>query len=255
MPLWEALAIILAGVWAGTINTVVGSGTLVTFPVLLFFGYPPVVANVSNSLGLVGGGVTGVWGYRREVRAMLPALRRLVPASLIGGIAGALLLLVLPPEAFERIVPLLILLGIVLVIVGPRLQRWAAAHHRDGVPPRSHVVALVAGVLLAGVYGGYFGAAQGVLLIGLLSTFSAEPLQRLNGVKNVLGTVVNFVAALVFIVVEPEAIDWTVAGLILSGALIGGLIGASVGRRLPPTVLRAVIVLIGVVAIAHLVLT
>ena len=131
----EALCILLAGVAAGTINTIVGSGTLITFPTLLFFGYPPVVANVSNTVGLVAGGVTGVHGYRRELRGSQDTLRRLVPMSLLGAVIGALLLLVLPPEAFAAIVPALIGLGLVLVVLGPRLQSAASARHSDAVVP------------------------------------------------------------------------------------------------------------------------
>src|SRR6476660_4370056 len=118
---------------AGTINTIVGSGTLITFPTLLFFGYPPVVANVSNTVGLVAGGVTGVHGYRRELRGAGPTLRSLAPASLAGGVIGALLLL-LPPEAFQAIVPVLIGRGLVLVLIGPSLQRRADARRADGAP-------------------------------------------------------------------------------------------------------------------------
>ena len=248
----EALCILLAGMAAGTINTIVGSGTLITFPTLLFFGYPPVVANVSNTVGLVAGGVTGVHGYRAELRGTSRTLRRLVPMSFLGAVTGALLLLVLPAKAFNAIVPALIALGLVLVVVGPRLQDAAARRHRNAVVPW-HQPVMLAGTFVAGVYGGYFGAAQGVILIGLLSALSSEPLQRLNGYKNVLGTVVNAVAAVTFMVVAWDRISWPVAGLVALGALAGGYIGSTVGRRLPPNALRAFIIVIGVVAIVKMV--
>ncbi|SES38877.1 hypothetical protein SAMN05216199_3218 [Pedococcus cremeus] len=248
----EALCILLAGMAAGTINTIVGSGTLITFPTLLFFGYPPVVANVSNTVGLVAGGVTGVHGYRAELRGTSRTLLRLVPMSFLGAVTGALLLLVLPAEAFNAIVPALILLGLVLVVVGPRLQDAAARRHRNAVVPW-HQPVMMGGTFVAGVYGGYFGAAQGVILIGLLSALSSEPLQRLNGYKNVLGTVVNAVAAVTFMVVAWDRISWPVAGLVALGALAGGYIGSTVGRRLPPNALRAFIIVIGVVAIVKMV--
>ncbi|XVX21947.1 sulfite exporter TauE/SafE family protein [Actinomycetota bacterium] len=254
MSVLEAALIILAGMAAGTINTIVGSGTLVTFPTLLFFGYPAVTANVSNTIGLVFGGLTGVAGYRKELVGQGATLRRLVPMSLIGATIGALLLLVLPPEAFNAIVPALILLGILLVIFGKRIQRWAAAHHTEDGAPSWHLPVMMGGVLLAGVYGGYFGAAQGVILMGLLSSLSTLPLQSLNGIKNVLATVANAVAAVVFIVVARDQVDWAVAALIAVGAIMGGVIGSTVGRRLPPNVLRAVIVVVGVVAIVKQVL-
>jgi hypothetical protein len=235
---------------AGTINTVVGSGTLITFPVLVFLGYPPIVANVSNTVGLVAGGVTAVHGYRSELRGAGLTLRRLAPASLVGGIVGAVLLLVLPPAAFQAIVPVLIAVGLTLVVLGPRLQSRAAERHEAGIPPAAwHGAALTGGVLVAGIYGGYFGAAQGVILMGLMSALSTEPIQRLNGYKNVLATVVNGVAAVTFMVVAWGRIDWLVALLVGLGAFAGGVIGSRVGRRLPPLGLRAVIIVVGVVGI------
>ena len=254
MSVLEVAAIILAGLAAGTINTIVGSGTLVTFPTLLLFGYPPVTANVSNSLGLVPGGLTGTWGYRHELRSLGPMLRRLGPASLLGSVVGALLLLWLPPAAFEAIVPALILLALLLVVLGPRLQRWAARQHADRITP-GRWVALLLGILLAGVYGGYFGAAQGVLLLGIMSILLPLGLQQINGIKNVLATIANLVAALVFLVVAPELVDWVVVLLISIGSLLGGVVGARVGRRMPPALLRAVIVVIGSVAIVNLLVT
>lgn len=250
MSVLAALGILLAGMAAGTINTVVGSGTLITFPVLVFLGYPPVVANVSNTVGLVAGGVTAVHGYRAELRGAGRTLRRLAPASLLGGIVGAVLLLVLPPAAFQAIVPVLIALGLGLVVLGPRLQRRAVERHEAGIPPAAwHGAALTAGVLVAGIYGGYFGAAQGVILMGLMSALSTEPIQRLNGYKNVLATVVNAVAAVTFMVVAWGRVDWLVALLIGVGAFVGGVIGSRVGRRLPPVGLRALIIVVGLVGI------
>ena len=252
MSPWSALAIALAGTGAGLINTVVGSGSLITFPTLLFFGINPLVANVSNNIGLVAGGVTGSWGYRHELTGQAATLRRLIPLSFVGSVIGATLLLVLPPSAFNAIVPALILIALVLVVLGPRLQRLSAVE--EGEPaPRWHAPAMGAGVFVAGMYGGYFGAAQGVLLMGILSALSSEPLQRLNGYKNVLALVVNVVAAAVFILFARDHIDWLVVLLIAAGSLVGGIIGARVGRRIPPTALRALIVLIGVVAVVKLV--
>lgn len=268
MSLTHALLIMVAGMAAGAINTVVGSGTLVTFPTLLALGYPAVAANVSNTLGLVAGGLSGSWGYRKEVSQSRDQLRRLAPMSLMGGVVGALLLIWLPASAFKAIVPVLILIGILLVLTGPALQRRTAARalaqttdtaatsHGDHSPSEhsstTRQVLLSVGVFGAGMYGGYFGAAQGVLLMGLLSALLSAPLQRLNGIKNVLGTVVNGVAAVTFLVVALHQVRWEVAALIAVGSLIGGVIGAKVGRRLPPWALRGFIVLIGVIAIVQL---
>ncbi|MGO1166872.1 MAG: sulfite exporter TauE/SafE family protein [Janibacter sp.] len=250
----EMGAVILAGVWAGGINTLVGSGTLVTFPVLLAMGVPAVTANISNSIGLVAGGVSGSLGYLPELKGMGRRVLQLIPMSVLGAITGALLLLWLPPEAFEAIVPVLIGIGILLVIFGPRLQAWSRAHHEEGgAIPTGHLVALMAGVLVAGVYGGYFGAAQGVILIGLLSALSTEPIQALNGLKNVLGLVVNAVGSLVFIITAPQLIDWGIAALVGVGAVVGGVLGARYGRRLPPNALRAVIVVVGLAGLVKFV--
>jgi uncharacterized membrane protein YfcA len=244
----EAVLVALAGVAAGTINTVVGSGTLITFPTLLAFGVPPVTANVSNTVGLVPGSMSGVHGYRRELAGQRGRVLRLGTASLLGGVAGALLLLWLPSSAFDAIVPALIALGVVLVLLGPRIQRSVAARaeSRGGIP--DHGVWWVwPAVAAAGVYGGYFGAAQGVLLMAILGIGVADSMQRHTATKNVLALVVNAVAALVFIAVAD--IDWAVAGLIALGSVIGGQIGAGVGRRLPPVLLRAVIAGVGIVAL------
>ncbi|NUR09474.1 MAG: sulfite exporter TauE/SafE family protein [Nocardioidaceae bacterium] len=252
----EIVAVLLAGVAAGTINTVVGSGTLVTFPTLLAIGVPPVTANVSNTLGLVPGSVSGAIGYRRELAGQRSRLLRLGTGSALGGIAGALLLLVLPDEAFHAIVPVLIGLGCLLVVFQPMISaRVAARAEARGMTRPEHgalwVWALVA---LAGVYGGYFGAAQGVLLMAILGVGLTESMQRNNATKNVLAGLVNLVAALVFIVVAPH-IDWAAAGLIAVGSVIGGQIGATVGRRLPPWALRAFIVVVGVAAITQFVVS
>jgi uncharacterized membrane protein YfcA len=244
----QALLILLAGVGAGTINTIVGSGTLVTFPTLLFFGYPPLTANISNNVGLVAGGATGSWAYRNEMVGGGGAIRRLAPMSVLGSLVGATLLLVLPASAFATIVPVLIAVSLVLVLAGPRLQARVQAPHET----HNGHGALMVGVFVAGIYGGYFGAAQGVLLMGIFSLLTDEGLQRLNGYKNVLATLVNFVAAVIFLAVAREHVDWAVAGLIAVGAVIGGLVGATIGRRLPPTVLRAVIVVVGVAAIVRM---
>jgi uncharacterized membrane protein YfcA len=248
VSLFEVVAILLAGVAAGTINTVVGSGTLITFPTLLAFGIPPVTANVSNTVGLVPGSLSGAIGYRAELVGQRARLVRLGSASLFGGVLGALLLLWLPSAAFDAIVPVLILLGCLLVVVGPRISRRVAARAeaRGGMAEQG-VWWVWPAVALAGVYGGYFGAAQGVLLMGILGIGVADTMQRHNATKNVLAMLVNGVAAVIFIVVAD--VDWRVAGLIALGSVIGGQIGATVGRRLPATVLRAVIVVVGVVAL------
>jgi uncharacterized protein len=301
----RALVIFAAGLAAGTINTVVGSGTLITFPTLLAFGYPPVLANVSNNVGLVPGVASGVYGYRSELGGQRRRLIRLGSASVCGGLVGAILLLTLPQSAFKAIVPALIGLAVVMVIIQPRLAKWVAERQRaraalatpdgadaggtgagsagggssgavaDGasvggasVAAGAHGASAVAVaappaveeaiggpvlwvlVFLAGIYGGYFGAAQGVLLIGMLGIALNDSLQRINAAKNVLAGLVNGLAAVVFILATH--IDWGVAGLIAAGSIIGGQVGARIGKRLPPWGLRVVIVCVGTAALIKL---
>lgn len=245
----EAVAVFAAGIAAGGINVVVGSGSLITFPTMLAVGYPPVVANVSNNIGLVPGGITGVLGYRPELKGQRDRLVRLGVASVLGSVLGGVLLLSLPERAFQFIVPVLIGLACVLVVVQPRLNRWLTARreaaHPHGGPP------LWLGVLGAGMYGGYFGAAQGVVLIGLLGTFLDDDLQRINAAKNLLSLLVNSTAAVLFAVFAP--VDWQAVLLVALGAAIGGHLGARVARRLPSSFLRAIVVVIGVLAITKLV--
>jgi uncharacterized membrane protein YfcA len=268
MDLWDGAAIAAAGAAAGLVNAVVGSGTLITFPTLLALGYPPVTANVSNNIGLVLGNLSGSWGYRRELAGQRGRLVRLAPLSAIGSVAGALLLLWLPAGAFETIVPVLIAVAVVLVVLQPKIAGAVAARRARNAaaadtpeaaaaPDGGRTTALLVGggVLLAGVYGGYFGAAQGVLLIGIMGSLLAESLQTVNGMKNVLSLVVNAVAAVVFTVVAFDRVDWTVALLIAVGSLAGGFSGAAIGRRLHPVVLRTAIAMVGVAAIARLLLT
>jgi len=256
MSVVDAVIILLAGCAAGTINTVVGSGSLITFPTLIALGYPPLLANVSNNIGLVPGSVSGVIGYRRELVGQAPRLRRLLPASALGGVAGAALLLRLPSDVFERVVIVLIVIALTLVVFQPRIAKRnvarRAARVEDGLvtTPRDVTPMLAALVFLAGVYGGYFGAAQGIILIALLGIFLDDHLQRLNAAKNVLAGTVNALAAVVFIVTTD--IDWAVVGLIAVGSTVGGQIGAKVGRRLDPRALRALIVVVGLTALVRL---
>jgi uncharacterized membrane protein YfcA len=245
------VVVLLAGMAAGTINTVVGSGTLITFPTLLAFGVPPVTANVSNTIGLVPGVASGVFGYRRELSGQRARAIRLGSASILGGVVGAVLLLVLPDGAFKAIVPGLILVGLVLVVIQPRVSAWVDARH-EGARGDFGPWWVWPAVFATGVYGGYFGAAQGVILMGVLGIGIADTMQRLNGVKNVLAGLVNGVAGLIFLFVAD--VDWTVVALIAAGSVVGGQLGATVGRRLSPVVLRVVIVIVGLAALVSFLL-
>ncbi|CAM5295277.1 sulfite exporter TauE/SafE family protein [Streptomyces pilosus] len=250
----EMAGVFAAGVGAGAMNAVVGSGTLVTFPVLLATGLSPLTATVSNALGLIPGAVSGAIGYRRELAGQARRVRRLGIGSALGGIVGASLLLALPAEAFETIVPVLVGLALVLVALQPLIGRKVRERRRsqerpvrpDGGWP------LFTGLTLASVYGGYFAAAQGILYMSLMGLLLDEPLQRLNAVKNVLVAIVNTVAATFFLFVAD--FDWTAVALVAAGSALGGQLGAATGRRFSPAVLRAVIVVVGTVALVQLLL-
>lgn len=252
------ILIALAGVGAGAINAVVGSGTLITFPTLVALGYPPVTATMSNAVGLVAGGVSGTWGYRRELRGQWHRLKWQIPGSLLGAIGGAWLLLHLPEKVFITVVPVLLIGALILVIVGPKIQSWARARSERAGRSLEHIsrgrmAALVVGTFAVGVYGGYFTAAQGILLIAVMGALLPEDMQRMNAAKNLLSLIVNVVAAVAYTLVAFDRISWPAAGLIAIGSLIGGFLGAHYGRRLSPTALRAVIVVVGLIGLYRLV--
>ncbi len=251
------ILIALAGVWAGAINSLVGSGTLITFPTLVALGFPPVTATMSNAIGLVAGGLTSTLGYRAELAGQWDRLRWQIPASLTGAVIGAYLLLHLPERVFIRIVPVLLILALILVVLGPRIQAYARRRAEEAGRSAAHVsprrmAALVFGTFAVGIYGGYFTAAQGILLIGVMGALLPEDLQRMNAAKNLLTWLVNIVAAVGYTLVAFDRISWTAAGLIAAGSLIGGWLGSRYGRRLSPTALRAVIVVVGLIGLVRL---
>ena len=247
----------LAGLGAGAINALVGSGTLITFPTLVALGYPPVTATMSNATGLVAGSVSGTWGYRAELRGQWDRLRWQIPASLAGGVLGAFLLLHLPETVFIKVVPVLLVLALVLVVIGPRIQAWTARRAEEAGRSPEHVsprqmAALVFGTFAVGVYGGYFTAAQGILLVGLMGALLPESVQRMNAAKNLLALVVNVVAAVAYTSVAFDRISWPAAGLIAAGSLVGGVLGARYGRRLSGNAQRAIIVVVGLIGLYRL---
>lgn len=269
---WQAALILIAGVWAGLINTIVGSGTLVTFPVLVSLGVPPVTATMSNAMGLIAGNLTGAWSYRAELRGLRGTLLKLLPCSMVGGAIGAALLMVLPEEVFSYAAPVLIVVALFFVVFQPTLQGIVRARKEaqaaaiaetarargeqpapldpDTLPQPSILYVLV---FIAGIYGGYFVAAQGVLLLGILGVFLLASLQSANAVKIFLVAAVNIVAAVSYILFSFDRIDWWVVVLIAASSTLGAWLGAKVGRRLSPVALRTVIVVLGVVALANMV--
>lgn len=248
MDVVDAILIFVAGLAAGTINAIVGSGTLITFPTLLALGYPPVTAIVSNAIGLAPGALSGAIGYRSELTGLGRAVRLLIPCSALGALGGGILLLNVPTSTLEVVVVVLIGLACGLVLVQPQLSRWIRKHSL-GEQPRGATVILPVGIFVTSTYGGFFAAAQGILHLSVLGIFLTDDMQKANAVKNVLATVVNFTAAILFVIFAKPS--WAVAGLIAGGSVLGGTIGARVGKRLPAVALRVFIAVIGLVTIVR----
>jgi len=232
------VAIAAAGFAAGAVNTVVGSGSLITYPTMVMLGIPPVAANIANTVGLVPGSVAGAWGYRSELPAIdHKRLGWLGSASAIGAVIGAFLLTRLPAASFKIVVPFLILLAALLVAFQPRIAK------RTGAAAGTRWQPLLITVAAAGIYGGYFSAAQGVILLGLLGLFMAAGIQQHNAIKNILQAIVNVVAALFF--VATGHVTWLPAGLVAVGSIAGALTGAWIGKRIPARGLRIFVVIFG----------
>lgn len=284
-PVAEWIAVFAGGFFAGAINVVVGAGTLVSFPLLVFLGFPPLTATISNTIGIVPGSVSGTFVYRQELHARRAVVRKLLPASAAGGILGATILLSFPGEVFATVVPWLIGVGTLLVLLGPAIKRSLNNGHSGTTSSDGHtsaeedtqetargydgssepvpraftsstaVVAAALGAFALGTYGGYFSAAQGILLIGLLGVLSQLTMQELNAIKNVTVLAVNIIAAIVFVVVSPELIDWRLVGLIAAGAACGGIVGGRFARGLSAPLLRVFVAVVGVTTVVFMVAT
>ncbi|XVX22166.1 sulfite exporter TauE/SafE family protein [Actinomycetota bacterium] len=239
----DAAIALAAGVGAGFVVSAVGAGSLVSFPLLLSIGLPPVAANVTNTVGLVPGGITGSLGFRRELAGHGALVKRVALTSGIGALLGAVLLLAAPSTVFDSVVPWLVLFAATLVGIQPLLSRWLKLHHRTE-PEEPRLSGPLSAVATAiGVYGGYFGAGQGVMLVGFLALGLPVPMTVVNGLKNVAVLAANVVGSVIFILAGP--IVWSVAALVAAGSFVGGWAGAHVGRRLPPNVFRALVVVFG----------
>jgi uncharacterized protein len=250
----DYVLVALAGLLAGGVNAVAGGGTLISFPALLAVGVPPIAANITSSVGLVSGYLGSAVGYRRELSDQRRRMRSLAVVAILGGAVGAVVLLVTPADSFRTIVPYLVILACLLLAGQPRLARWVARRPSGRTQSEDGVTPLVkAGVFVAAIYGSYFGAGLGVLLLGVLGILVSDSLQRLNGLKNMLSFVVNLVGVLIFVV--SGQVLWTFAGLLLVSSYTGGVLGARVARRLSPVVLRYSIVTLGLVVAVVLIVT
>ena len=238
------LALLLsASCAAGIVNSVAGGGSLISFPAAVAFGLPPLIANATNAVALSPGAVASAYGYRRELASDRAALRLLVPPAFAGGIAGSILLLVTPQSVFDTIVPVLVLFATALLLVQNLRPRPPSPEGAGWVLPESTWSAVVL-QLLVGVYGGYFGAGMGIMMLALLDRLGGADIHRMNGVKSVLSAGINAMASVVFLV--KHAVDYRVALIMAAGAIAGGALGASVARKVKPVYVRWAVVAIGV---------
>lgn len=243
----QALLLAGAGLVAGAVNTVAGAGSLLTFPALLAAGLSPLTANVTNCIGLVPGSASGAYGLRAELRGQRARLVRLSLWAAAGSLAGAVLLLTLPGAAFDAVVPVLVALAGLLVLAQPLVLRWS---RREESGPASPATGPAVGAVA--VYSGYFGAAQGVLLLGVLGALAPQPLRQVNAVKNVVAVTANAVAGVVYALVAP--VDWTAALALGVGSLCGGPVGALLAKRVSPGPLRVAIALLALAVAVRLAL-
>jgi uncharacterized membrane protein YfcA len=248
----EQLAVLATGLGAGVLTSTVGVASLLSFPVLVAVGLPPVVANASNTVGMTPAGLSGSFGYRQELRQHPRATAAVIVTCAVGSVGGAVLLLALPSGVFEAVVPWLILFTCLLVGVSPPLNKWLRRHDDPDAEQR-HTMSPVTTFFatLTGVYGGYFGAGSGVMMMAVLGLGTDLEFRIVNALKTLAVMAANVVATLIFLVVAD--LDWAAVGLLAAGSVIGGYVGSRIGRRLPATLLRSGVVVAGVIAFVTMV--
>ena len=229
-----------AGFIAGICNAIAGGGSLLTFPVFLALGYPPYIANVTNAVGIFTSNIGAVWGYRTQLRTEPRLVAVLGAAGVLGAVVGSVLLLQTGETAFEALVPFLVAAGALLVLVQPRL---VAVVQRSATTAGAHARIAVVVTSVVCIYGGYFGAAMGVMLLGVFGALLHRPLQQLNAYKNAVALCVNATCLVLFALFAPVA--WAAAGWMSIGTVLGGLVGARVAKRLSDRYLRLCIVALG----------
>ena len=246
MTLLNELLILLAALVAGFINAIAGGGTLVSFPTLLAVGIPPVVANVTNTIALVPGTIGGMWSQRKDFRSQYRRLLRLLPVSVTGGIVGGLLLLNTGESAFRNLIPFLILAATLLLGFQVQIKNWVISRIGHAHTEHHNPVVMFSLVFFAAIYGGYFGAGLGVILMAVLGLVTDDSLNRLNFLKQAIGFAVNLSAAIYF--AFSGKVDWMIAFIMLFGSLTGGLIGGKVAGKMKPEILRWIVVAAGLIA-------
>lgn len=247
---FEAALLLGSAFLAGIINSVAGGGTLLTFPALLRFGQlTAVLANTTSTVALVPGSISGAWGFRKELVGAGPWVTLLLGPSLVGGVIGSLLVTRLPPAYFSALVPWLLLTAALLFLAQPRLARFLKTHRSEGLPSRRVCVVVAFFQLLVGIYGGYFGAGIGILMLTSLAFMGLGDIHRMNAVKTVLGTAINAMSVIVFVI--DGKVVWPLAGMMAIGAALGGYTGAHVGRLLPRAAIRWFVITMGLTLSAY----
>lgn len=247
MTLLNEILIFIAAIAAGFINAIAGGGTLITFPVLLYLGFPPVVANVTNTVALVPGTIGGMWGQRNDFKPQYQSLLKLLPVAVLGGIAGGLFILNTSEKIFSSLVPYLILAATLLLASQVRIKKWVVSrmgHVRH--EKRNNRIMLVL-VFLASVYGGYFGAGLGVILMAVLGLVIDDSLNRLNFLKQALAFSINLAAAIYFSF--SGKVEWMVSFVMIFGSLSGGYLGGKIAGKINPEILRWIVVTSGLIAV------
>jgi uncharacterized protein len=244
----HVLLLLLGGLVAGVFNGVAGGGSLISFPLLLALGYPALTANITNTVGIWPGYIGGAAGFRHQISGQRDRLVRLSPVAVLGGIAGAILLLTTSSATFKSIAPWLVLGASLLFAAQPLLRRTldGGSHH----PPRTRPVLLMGGTFVASIYGGYFGAGLGVMLLAILGLALPDSIARTSGLRTALSILVNGIAAAVFLI--HGGLAWGAVALLAAGSLIGGWIGARVALSISATALRIVVVAVGLATVVKL---
>jgi uncharacterized membrane protein YfcA len=246
----DALLLATAGLGAGIVNGIAGGGSLISYPALLATGHSALVSNVTNTVGILPGYIGGAAGFRDELRSQRDRVRQLAPVGIAGGLVGAGLLLTTSEELFDWVAPILIIAACLLFAAQPWVARWVARRRAGAELSDRLSFGTQALVFTASVYGGYFGAGLGVILLAALGATLADPLPRINSLRGVLSLIVNALAVAVFVVGADVA--WAAAGVLAATSLVGGYIGARTSLRLPTPVLRGVVLLFGVIAVVSL---
>jgi len=246
MSLFNEILVFFAAIAAGFINAMAGGGTLVSFPVLLAVGISPVAANVTNTVALLPGTIGGMWAQRKDFKSQYQRLLKLLPVAIVGGIGGGLLLLNTSENTFRSIIPYLILLATLLLAAQARIRSWVVGRIGQAHTETHNPIVMMSLVFMAAIYGGYFGAGLGVILMATLGLVTDENMTRLNFLKQALGFAINLAAAVYF--AFSGKVNWWVAFIMIFGSLLGGWIGGQLAGRIKPEILRWIVVSAGLVA-------